>query len=90
MTYSFKTTCVNSTAERIERMTENAKKVTYNELAKAIGEIELKIIFPTYKWNGKGLELKNDYAVSFYKSKYMGKPCYYIVHSMIEYIFTKD
>jgi hypothetical protein len=27
--------------------------------------------------------------VSYYKGTYKGKPCYYIDHSCIEYVFTK-
>jgi len=41
------------------------------------------------EWN-IGFHIKDDWAVSFCKSKYKGKPCYYIVHSGIEYIFLKE
>lgn len=37
----------------------------------------------------KGLRLCRDRCVSFYRSKWKGKPCYYMVHSAIEFIFTK-
>ncbi len=36
---------------------------------------------------GRHLKIEDDYAVSFYKSKYRGVPCYYIKHSMIEYVW---
>jgi hypothetical protein len=35
-----------------------------------------------------GLSLKNDWHVSYHKSEYDGRPCYYLVHSAIEYIWT--
>lgn len=35
-----------------------------------------------------GLRLDTDFAVSFHKSHFKGRPCYYIVHSAIEYVFV--
>jgi len=35
-----------------------------------------------------GLHLKDDYAVSFHKSNFRGRPCFYFRWSAIEYIFT--
>jgi len=35
----------------------------------------------------KGLHLKDDWAVSYHKSVFRGKPCYYLRWSSIEYIF---
>lgn len=36
----------------------------------------------------KGLRLSEDFAVRFFKSMWDGKPCVYMVHSAIEFIFT--
>jgi len=36
----------------------------------------------------KGLHLKDDYHVSYHKSRYRGKPCYFMCWSAIEYIFV--
>lgn len=36
----------------------------------------------------RGLHLKDDWAVSYHKSVYSGRPCYFIRHSAIEYIWT--
>lgn len=36
----------------------------------------------------RGLHLKDDFAVSFHKSRYRGRPCFYIRHSAIEHIWT--
>lgn len=35
----------------------------------------------------KGLHLKDDFHVSYHRSRYMGKRCYYVRHSAIEHIF---
>jgi len=38
--------------------------------------------------NRGGLTLRRDYHVRYYKSRYGDSPCYFIVHSAIEYIFV--
>lgn len=90
MTYHFETDCVNSTAELINDMVDSAKETTYEELILHVTEEQLKEVFPNYEWSDEGLELRNDYAVSFYRSQYNGMPCYYIEHSMIEHVFTEE
>ena len=35
----------------------------------------------------RGLHLRDDYAVRFYRSKWNKRPCYVMQHSAIEYIF---
>lgn len=36
-----------------------------------------------------GLTLKDDFAVSYHRSEYNGRRCYYVRHSAIEYIWTE-
>lgn len=38
----------------------------------------------------QGLTLKKDWHVSYHKSTYQGRPCYFMCHSAIEYVFVKD
>ncbi|MGV0949170.1 MAG: hypothetical protein ACOYB3_00765 [Azonexus sp.] len=38
----------------------------------------------------KPLTLKKDWHVSYHRSVYQGRPCYFLVHSAIEYVFVKD
>ena len=79
------TNCVNSTSELIEEMVDNSREIKYSTLLKHVSQKELDEIFPIY--NGSGLTLEKDYSTSYYKSKYNGKPCVYVEHSRIEYIF---
>lgn len=37
----------------------------------------------------KPLTLKKDWHVTYHRSTYQGKPCYFICHSAIEYVFVK-
>ena len=71
-------------------MIDTAREITYETLLRHVSTDELASVFPDYEWGrGKrdGLKLKDDYAVSFYSSTYRGKPCVYVCHSAIEYIF---
>ena len=83
MKAAYLTNCVNSTGPLIREMVECARPVTFSTFAKRC------------QWRawaddmgyGPWLRLKNDWAVSFWSSRYQGRPCYYIDHSRIEYVF---
>ena len=40
--------------------------------------------------SNQGLTLKNDWHVSYHKSRYQGYRCYYVCHSGIEYIWVEE
>lgn len=90
--YTYKTNCVNSTARLINDMVDNARQITWKTFCKYVAVESVKEVFPDYsyrqEYSGCGFHIKDDYAVSFYKSTYRGKPCVYIYHSAIEYIFA--
>ncbi len=82
--------CVNSTARAIHAMCDDAKEIEYSDFIEQIDVEQLKALFPLYNWlenNAKDLTLKDDWAVSFWQSKFMKKSCVYVEHSRIEYIF---
>ena len=86
------TCCVNSTAKLIDDMTDQAREITYrtarrNISRKAFTDFEKWMTYDTGGERG-GLRLKDDWHVTYHKSRYKGIPCYYIQHSGIEYIFT--
>ena len=87
--YKYIINCVNSTASAINNMVDDSIDITYETLIKHIPLEELRSLFSCYSWNGKGLQLKNDYAVRFCRSRYKGERCYYICHSAIEYVFVR-
>jgi len=97
-TYWFHTTCVNSTLALLEPMIETARQITWATFLRHVSIDEIKSMFPGYSWHGEhcdpntgkptiGFHIKDDFAVTFYKSKYDGKPCYYLDWSGIEHIF---
>ena len=83
---TYLTNCVDSDAESINNMVEKARQITYKTLLRHIRKAEIDSAFPCYE--GSGLHIKNDWAVSFYSSIFQGKKCVYVEHSRIEYIFV--
>lgn len=74
----------------LQEMIDNSMEIKWETFMKYISKKDLQQLFPYYKWHGgtgKNLHIKNDYAVTYYKSKYKNKLCYYLSHSSIEYIF---
>ena len=65
-------------------MVDDARQITLRTLLKHCEGVKEWAIDHGY---GDGLELKDDYCVSFYKSTFEGKPCYYIDWSSIESVW---
>ena len=89
--YQYETSCVNSTAAKINAMVDRAREITYQTFVRYVDLEELKL-FQGYTWGpGRkdGLRLKDDWAVRYYRSRYAGRKCVYMDHSSIEYIFTE-
>ncbi len=84
--YAFETTCVNARGDDITEMVDAAREITWGTIKKHISASELSILTSGYT---AALRLQDDYSVRFYKSKYRGRPCYFIDHSAIEYVFVK-
>ena len=84
--YYYLTNCVCSYAKDINDMLDKEIDITYNTFFKYV---DLHYVERMFKY-GKHLRIKNDYAVSYHRSKYKGIPCYYLKHSGIEYIFIVE
>lgn len=87
--YTFRTTCINSTAKKINDMTDAAKPTTWRAIKANCEWADRWADGMGYVTRGKGLRIEKDFAISFHKSTYDGKPCYYIDHSRIEHVWTK-
>lgn len=87
--YRFETSCVNSTAEKISAMTAPwmAKKVKAKTF---FNYVDRKEVEKMLGYEGTDLRIRNDWHVGFYRSRYDGKPCYFLVHSAIEYVWVDD
>ena len=85
------TCCISipmSQVDDLNAMTDRARRITYRTARQHIGKNALALVFDNYDWgNGKYLTMKRDWHVGYYKSTFRGKPCIYVKHSAIEYIF---
>jgi len=91
--FRYETCCVNSTAEKIIAMTDRALDITWATFRRHVHWTEVQSVFPDYSYReGEQtfMHIKNDWHVRFCRSVYDGQPCYYIVHSAIEYIFINS
>lgn len=87
--FKFHTSCVgfNDDLDILLDMINNSKEITWRTFLKHTDISEIRELFPHYDWHGVGLHIKDDFGVSFYKSKFKNKPCYYLCWSAIEFIF---
>lgn len=89
--WTLATTCVSSTAERIDAMTDHPERteVDYTTLVSIVGADALAQAFPDYDWDDTGgLTLQQDRCVRYHRSRYRGVPCCYVVHSAVEFVFV--
>lgn len=87
--YYFKS-CVEHTSydtHLLLEMIENAREIKVNTFLRNCNWTPLVKSLGLAIGNEKGLHLKDDYHVEYYRSTYDGVPCYYMKHSAIEYIF---
>ena len=87
MRYVFETSGVDAKGEDITEMVNRARRVPPETFFKYVDVREaqarlgyIKDGFPT---------LKRAQFVELYKSKYIGTPCFFIVHSAIEYVWVQ-
>jgi len=80
--YYYHINCVDAKGDDIEEMTDIAKEISWKTLFGYVNKSDVNDIF--------GYDVSKDYSVSCYKSKYRGKPCFYIQHSRIEYVFLRS
>lgn len=75
-------------------MIENAKEITHRTFVKYVDQRQATDALSTELGveygKGTGLTLKDDWSVSYHKSTFKGKQCYYMTHSAIEFIFLNE
>lgn len=78
-----------SQVQDLHDMTDRAREVSFATFARHTNWQPVARGFGCAVGHEKGLHLKDDYHVGFYRSLWRGKPCYYIDHSRIEHIFVQ-
>jgi len=82
--------CVNLNGRKIEDMVDRAREIIWKTFKNYVSPQDVKELFPDYKVSAHDtgfMHIEHDYSVSFHKSTYNGKPCVFLVHSAIEYVF---
>lgn len=87
--YLYKGDCRFLNGDKINDMKDQSKDITWKTFIQYVEVREVRELFPHYDFFGKGLHIKDDPYVSFSKSFYDGKPCYFITWSGIEYVWTE-
>jgi hypothetical protein len=85
--YVFETDCISSDGESINDMRDHDDMVyvSYRTMRRRCVGLADKAKELGY---GRWLTLKGDWHVSYHRSIYRGRPCYYMVWSAIEYIWV--
>ncbi len=86
----FVTDCIGSNARDVQAMIDAAIDITRQTFLKHVDREEMDCIeggLGYEKDPRKGLTMAADYAVSYHRSKYQGRLCYYFRWSAIEHIF---
>lgn len=90
MSYEYRTSCVESTANLIHAMVDAAIDITYRTMLKHCpGLIDWAVSVGYERHGNTGLSLKQDWHPSYHRSKYRGRRCYYVRWSGIEHIFLE-
>lgn len=85
----YTTCCVYSTAEAIHALKDSAREISYRTFRKHADDLDQWAESMSYALHpSQGLTLKQDWHVAYYKGTYLGRPCYFLVHSAIEHIWT--
>lgn len=90
--YVYETSCVDcgDRVEALNKMIDEAVGVNYLSILRNCQGLLTWAQGKGYVLNRRqGLTLKDDWHVSFHRSTFDGKPCYYLVWSAIEFIWTK-
>jgi hypothetical protein len=89
--FHFLTRCIEAQADELHDMDDRAIEITYGTFMRHVDRREVEQYLPaTYEQDARrGLTLKNDYAVRYYRSVFRGKRCYGIDHSSIDHIFVE-
>lgn len=81
--------CVELHGDIISEMKDVSEEIDYKDFIDRIIDPELlKTLFPVYDWDEEGLQIWDDFMVSFYKSVFDEMDCLFISHSSIEYVWV--
>lgn len=90
--FRFITDCVNSTAGLIAPMNDAAVDISRRTFLKKVDREQLRAIECQLGYSShpkQGLTMARDFHVSYFRSKFGGRKCYFFRWSAIEYVFVE-
>lgn len=82
----FITNCIGAIGEDIMEMVDDGEEVTREEFVNNVNSSEFSQLESNLGYS-EDFKMETDWHVSYWKSYYRGKKCYYLSQSSIEYIF---
>lgn len=79
--------CSQNEVPALHAMTEQARSISFRTFAARCNWKPIAAMMGYTVGPGKGLRLAHDRCVKFFRSTWNGKPCYYMQHSAIEFVF---
>jgi hypothetical protein len=76
-----------ATVEELEYLYDHDMQITFETFARYVDIAAISAMLGYSFGRQRGLKLRDDYAVQFYRSKFRGKPCYHLDWSDIDHIF---
>lgn len=90
-TYKYWTCCVDlhriEDVESLQAMVSRAQRVTYRTMLGHCQGLLDWAVEHGYVVRGQDLRMKNDWHISYHKSVFLGRPCYFLRWSGIEFIW---
>jgi len=92
--FHFEIRCVEAKGTDIEEMVDQSRTITYRTFFSHVSLDEVVSLFlGIYTKHGNLYQnyftIKRDGGVSYFKSRYQNRRCYYLTWSAIEFVFTK-
>lgn len=91
MSARYVTSCVHSTYEAIHPMVEAARDISRATFLKHVDRENLREVEAELGYSRhprQGLTMAGDYHVSYHRSTFCGRPCWFFTWSAIEHVFV--
>lgn len=92
-TYFYETCCVHADGDDIQDMVDASRETKYRHLLHACYAFQGWAAAMGYvsgnMGSAPGLRLCNDHHVTYHFSVYQGRRCFYLVHSGVEFVWTR-
>jgi hypothetical protein len=76
--------------DALREMIATARQITYRTFIQRADSLDVEHCLGYERDRRRGLTMRNDRHVTYYRSKWKGRRCYFFVWSAIEHIFLEE